>query len=280
MAKYLQHKELPEKGAILIRFFASVAIGLVAGMMGGLVGVGGGVFMVPLMTELLKVRQHQAHGTSLVAIVFTGAIGAVAYGLQKSVDIVAAILLAATSILTAQLGAKWTAVLPEWKLKRYFGAFLFFVASLMLLKPYLPTFHLGPFLWGKVISLLVTGAFTGFLSGMMGVGGGLIMVPVMVLLLGLNQHTAQGTSLLVMVPTGIAGAWTHWKLGHIVLDIVPGLIVGVLIGTSLGAELAHSLPENQLRLVFVAFIAAMSIRYLTSRPPEKNPSKFEHGAST
>ena len=113
MAKYLQHKELPEKGAILIRFFASVAIGLVAGMMGGLVGVGGGVFMVPLMTELLKVRQHQAHGTSLVAIVFTGAIGAVAYGLQKSVDIVAAILLAATSILTAQLGAKWTAVCPN-----------------------------------------------------------------------------------------------------------------------------------------------------------------------
>ena len=108
---------------------------------------------------------------------------------------------------------------------------------------------------------------------MMGVGGGLIMVPVMVLLVGLSQHTAQGTSLLVMVPTGTVGAWTHWKLGHIVLDIVPGLIVGVLIGTSLGAELAHSLPENQLRLVFVAFIAAMSIRYLTSRPLEKNSLK-------
>lgn len=256
----------------MIRLFVSAVIGLVAGMMGGLVGLGGGVFMVPLMSELLKVRQHEAHGTSLVAIVFAGTTGAIAYGLHKSVDIFAAILLAATAILTARWGAKLTAMLPEWKLKRSFGAFLIFVASLMLLKSYLPAFHIGAFLWGKVISLLVTGAFTGFLSGMMGVGGGFVMVPVMVLLVGLSQHIAQGTSLLVMVPTGIVGAWTHWKLGHIVLDIVPGLIVGSLIGTPLGAELAHSLPENQLRLVFVAFVVAMSLRYLTSRPSkEKSP---------
>jgi uncharacterized membrane protein YfcA len=272
MAKYLRREEFAEKGAIVIRLFVSAVIGLVAGMMGGLVGLGGGVFMVPLMSELLKVRQHEAHGTSLVAIVFTGTTGAIAYGLHKSVDIFAAILLAATAILTARWGAKLTAMLPEWKLKRSFGAFLIFVASLMLLKSYLPAFHIGAFLWGKVISLLVTGAFTGFLSGMMGVGGGFVMVPVMVLLVGLSQHIAQGTSLLVMVPTGIVGAWTHWKLGHIVLDIVPGLIVGSLIGTPLGAELAHSLPENQLRLVFVAFVVAMSLRYLTSRPSkEKSP---------
>jgi uncharacterized membrane protein YfcA len=273
VAKYLRREGICGKGAIVIRFFASVVIGLVAGAMGGLAGLGGGVFMVPLMSELLKVRQHEAHGTSLVAIVFTGTTGAIAYGLQKSVDIVAAILLAATAVLTARWGAKFTAVLPEWKLKRSFGAFLIFIACLMVIKPYLPAFHIGVLLWGKVISLLVTGAFTGFLSGMMGVGGGLIMVPVMVLLLGLSQHTAQGTSLLVMVPTGIVGAWTHWKLGHIVLDIVPGLIVGVLIGTSFGAKLAHSLPENQLRLVFVAFVVAMSLRYLTSKPPKKNSPK-------
>ena len=259
----------------MIRLFVSVVIGLVAGMMGGLVGLGGGVFMVPLMSELLKVRQHEAHGTSLVAIVFTGTTGAIAYGLQKSVDIVAAILLAATAVLAVRWGAKWTAVLPEWKLKRFFGAFLIFVASLMLLKPYLPAFHLGAFLWGKVISLLVTGAFTGFLSGMMGVGGGLIMVPVMVLLVGLSQHTAQGTSLLVMVPIGTVGAWTYWKLGHILWEIVPGLITGVLVGTSLGARFAHSLPENQLRLVFVAFILLMSLRYLTAKPVGKALGKVD-----
>lgn len=224
--------------------------------------------MVPLMVELLKVRQHQAHGTSLVAIMFTGLTGAIAYGLERSVDVVAAFLLACTSILTARLGAKFTAVLPDWKLKRSFGAFLLFVAFLLSLKPYLPQFHFSTTLFGKATILLITGAFTGFLSGMMGVGGGLIMVPVMVLVVGLNQHTAQGTSLLVMVPTGAVGAWTHWKLGHVSWEIVAGLIVGVLLGTPLGAKFAHFLPENQMRLVFIAFMTLMSIRYLLAKPPK------------
>lgn len=228
--------------------------------------------MVPLMVELLKVRQHQAHGTSLVAIVFTGLMGAIAYGLERSVDVVAALLLACTAILTARFGARFTAVLPEWKLKRSFGTFLLFVAFLLALKPYFPHFHFSTTLIGKALVLLIAGAFTGFLSGMMGVGGGLIMVPVMVLIVGLNQHTAQGTSLLVMVPTGAIGALTHWKLGHVSWEIVPGLIIGVLAGAYLGAEFAHFLPETQLRLIFVAFMALMSVRYLLAKPakPERN----------
>lgn len=229
--------------------------------------------MVPLMVELLKVRQHQAHGTSLVAIVFTGLTGAIAYGLERSVDVVAALLLACTAILTARLGAKFMAVLPEWRLKRSFGAFLLFVAFLLALKPYFPHFHFSATLIGKAVVFLITGAFTGFLSGMMGVGGGLIMVPVMVLVVGLSQHTAQGTSLLVMVPTGAVGAWTHWRLGHVSWKIVPGLIVGVLMGTFLGARFAHLLPEHHLRLLFVAFMVVMGARYLTVKPTDSQQSR-------
>ncbi|MFN4179178.1 MAG: sulfite exporter TauE/SafE family protein [Armatimonadota bacterium] len=247
-----------------------------AGLLGGLVGLGGGVLMIPLMVELLKFRQHQAHGTSLVAIVFTGLSGAIAYALERSVDLVAATALACTAILTARSGAKFTAVLPEWKLKRFFGAFLLFIAFLLATKPYIPHLHFSAS-FGKVSILLVTGAFTGFLSGMMGVGGGLIMVPVMVLLIGLSQHTAQGTSLLVMVPTGAIGAWTHWKLGHVEWKIVPGLIVGVLMGTFTGAKFAHFLPENQLRLIFVAFMVAMSFRYLLAKPLAKNLTPSTEG---
>jgi len=229
--------------------------------------------MVPLMVELLKVRQHQAHGTSLVAIVFTGLVGAVSYGLERSVDIVAALLLACTAILTARFGAKFTAVLPEWKLKRSFGFFLLFVALSLALKPYFPHFRFSATAVGKVSVLLVAGAFTGFLSGMMGVGGGLIMVPVMVLLVGLSQHTAQGTSLLVMVPTGAVGALTHWKLGHINWEIVPGLVVGVFVGASLGAKFAHFLPEHHLRLTFAAFTTLMGLRYLLTKPKTPEPAQ-------
>lgn len=225
--------------------------------------------MVPLMVELLKIRQHQAHGTSLIAIAFTGLTGAIAYGLEGSVDIFAALALGLTSIVTVRAGAKFTETLPEWRLKRYFGLFLIFVAFLLLLKPQIPTTNIATTLWSKTLVLLFTGALTGFLSGTMGVGGGLLMVPAMVLLLGLSQHTAQGTSLLVIVLTGAVGAWTHWKLGHVVSGIVPPLIIGVLLGTPAGVRFAHFLPENQLRLVFVVFLTIMGIRYLLTRPTGK-----------
>ena len=242
-------------------------IGLFAGIFGGLVGLGGGVIMIPLMVGISKLTQHQAHGTSLVALVFTGIAGAVAYGLQGSVDIAASVLIAATAMVTARAGARFAHSLPEWKLKRAFGGFLIFVSCLMLIKPYLP--HIGGMDtgWPRTAVLLLTGIFTGFLSGMMGVGGGTIMVPAMVLLAGFSQHTAQGTSLLAMVPAGGVGAYTHWKLGNVRTTLLPGLIPGILIGTYLGGTIAHVLSDMALRIIFAAVLIWTGVRYLMTKRP-------------
>jgi len=243
-------------------------IGLIAGIFGGLVGLGGGVIMIPLMVGILKLTQHQAHGTSLVALVFTGIAGAIAYGLQGTIDIAASVLIAVTAIVTARAGARFAHSLPEWKLKRSFGAFLVFVSLLMLVKPYLPHIPGMETGWSKIIVLLITGILTGFLSGMMGVGGGTIMVPAMVLLAGFPQHTAQGTSLLAMVPAGGVGAYTHWKLGNVRTNLLMGLIPGILIGTYLGGTLAHFLSDGTLRLVFAAVLIWTGVRYLRTVKPE------------
>ncbi|MBS1113461.1 MAG: hypothetical protein H6Q92_1224, partial [Nitrospirae bacterium] len=120
----------------------------------------------------------------------------------------------------------------------------------------------------KIVTLLLTGIFSGFLSGMMGVGGGTIMVPAMVLLSGFSQHTAQGTSLLSMVPAGGVGAFTHWKLGNVKSDLLTGLIPGILIGTYLGGSLAHILSEGTLRVVFAGVLIWTGLRYLKTRAPE------------
>jgi len=189
-------------------------------MFGGLVGLGGGVVMIPLMVGFLKMNQHKAHGTSLVALVFTGISGAITYALKGSIDVVASILIATTAIFTARAGAYYAHALPEWKLKRSFGAFLIFVSVLLLLKPYLLFFTVSGTGFVKIIVLLITGIFTGFLSGMMGVGGGTIMVPAMVLLAGIGQHTAQGISLLAMIPAGGVGAFTHWRLGNVTTNLL------------------------------------------------------------
>jgi uncharacterized membrane protein YfcA len=92
------------------------------------------------------------------------------------------------------------------------------------------------------------------------------MVPMMVLFAGIPQVTAQGVSLLAMIPASALGAWTHWKLGNTRTKLLPGLIVGVLIGVYGGGSFAHLMPETGLRLVFTALLVYTAVRYLRTKP--------------
>jgi uncharacterized membrane protein YfcA len=186
--------------------FMSLLIGFLAGVFGGIAGVGGGAVMIPMMVGFLKLSQHRASGTSLVTLVFTGIAGTIAYAAQGYVDFVAAVLLAATAIFSARAGARFSHSLPEAKLRRYYGAFVIFIALSMVLKPWLP--HISSPLegWAKAGILLAAGILTGFQSGIMGGCGGAVSIPAMVLLAGFSQHVAQGTSLLVMIPAGATAA--------------------------------------------------------------------------
>lgn len=253
--------------------FMSIFIGLTTGIFGGLVGVGGGAIMITLMVGILKVSQHQAHGTSLVAIIFTGISGAITYYMNGSIDLISSLLLASTAIITARIGAIYANSLPEFVLKRAFGCFILLVTLILLLKPYLTHISVSSTLWLKVTVLLFTGAFTGFLSGMMGIGGGAIMIPVMVILAGFDQYTAQGISLLTMIPISLTGAFTHWRLGNVHADVLPGLIPGILIGTFLGGSLAHLLPEAALRVIFSAVSLYIGIKNI--RAPKSIPKAIE-----
>jgi uncharacterized membrane protein YfcA len=250
-----------------LNYSISFFIGLLAGIFGGLVGLGGGVIMIPLLVAIIKLNQHTAHGTSLLVLVFTGISGAIAYGMHGSVDVIASLLLAATAVVTARAGAHFAHSLPEWKLKRSFGCFLVFVSILLLSKPYLPPIHAAEAGFLKVMVLLLTGVCTGFLSGMMGVGGGTIMVPVMVLIAGFSQHTAQGSSLLAMIPTGGVGAYTHWRLGNVRKNLLLGLIPGIFIGSYLGGTLAHVFSDAVLRNIFAAVLIWTGVRYIVTKRP-------------
>jgi len=248
----------------------SFLIGLLSGLFGGLVGLGGGVVMIPLMVSFQKLGQHKAHATSLVALVFTGLSGAITYALKGSIDVMASILLAATAIFTARAGIRFANVLPEWKLIRAFGIFLIFISLLLLLKPYLSNLITPVTGWPKMVILLLTGIFTGILSGMMGIGGGAIMVSAMVLLAGFSQHTAQGSSLLAMVPAGGVGAFTHWRLGNVSSQLLHGLIPGIIMGTYFGGSLAHFLPEGILRILFAVVLILIGVRYVVTKAPESS----------
>ena len=246
-------------------------IGLTGGIFGGLVGLGGGVVMVPMLVGLARLRQQEAHGTSLVAVVFAGMAGAATYASRGAVDLSGAISLAATATLTARQGARHAHALPEWKLKRAFGAFLLAVSLLLLARPWLAGQAAPLEGWAKAAVLLPVGAVTGFLSGMMGVGGGNMMVPAMVLLAGFAQVIAQGTSLLAMVPAGLVGSHTHWRLGNVRRGLLPGMAAGILLGAFLGGSVALRLPEMALRLAFAAVLIWTGLRYVRAPRPAAAP---------
>ena len=109
-----------------------VVAGLVAGVLSGLLGVGGGVIMVPLLVWLASQSQHHAHATSLAAVVLIGTAGAVTFGIDGEVDVKLAALLAVGSLVGAPLGARVMAGMGEGKLRMALGVFLLIAAGLML----------------------------------------------------------------------------------------------------------------------------------------------------
>lgn len=244
------------------KFIIGLISGILGGFFGGLLGLGGGVIMIPLMTWLAKMTQHQAHGTSLVAIVFTAIVGAATYYSLGGVDWKVALILAISATITARFGARYAHSLPEKKLKMAFGCFLIFASTMLVVKGYLPktTWVLGQ--WTSLIVFLVIGFVTGFVSGMMGVGGGGVMVPLMVVIGNIGQHMAQGTSLLAMIPASISGASTHYKLGNVKLDIAWGLAIGSLVGAYFGAAAANQLPDFYLKIAFAVVGVWMGIKYI------------------
>lgn len=237
-------------------------IGVLGGCFGGLFGFGGGAVMIPLMTWLGRLSQHKAHGTSLAAIIFTAVVGAGTYFLHGAVDWKIAAILAASAILFARFGALYAHSLSERKLRKAFGLFLSIVSVLVVLKGLLPGSGHPQSLWANLLIFLSTGAGAGFLAGMMGVGGGIVMIPPMVLLAGMSQHLAQGTSLLAMIPASVSGALTHYRLGNVQTDLLWGLLSGAVIGGYLGGTVANLLPELYLRFIFCGVLIAMGLRYV------------------
>jgi uncharacterized membrane protein YfcA len=253
------------------RLWAPLA-GLLAGIAGGLFGVGGGAVMIPILTARFGFTQHQAHGTSLAAIGFTAVVSLVIYATHSSVAWGTAALIGIASIVTAPIGARLAQRLSSRNLARAFAVFLILVGIRLLWNPPGETARLGS--GAAVIGFdLGLGLVTGLISGFMGVGGGIIVVPALVLLAGMTQQLAQGTSLAVILFAAPAGAIEHMRQGNVIKRVVPGLAIGAAIGGPLAALLALHLPRLTLTRAFAVFLMAQAVlALLRSRKPVPTPA--------
>jgi hypothetical protein len=118
----------------------------------------------------------------------------------------------------------------------------------------------------EIIILIVIGLSAGIVSGMMGVGGAIIMVPALVFFLGLTQHQAQGTSLSVLIfPVGILAFWNYYKQGYVNFKITVIIILAFVIGGYLGSLVAVHIPERPLKIIFGMLIIVLGLRMIIKK---------------
>ncbi|MEO5988883.1 MAG: sulfite exporter TauE/SafE family protein [Candidatus Eisenbacteria bacterium] len=234
--------------------------GLLAGLAGGLFGVGGGIVLVPMLTGFFGLTQHRAHGTSLAVICFTAASGVIVYALNGRVEWMQAAIMALASVATARFGARLAARTSKAGLLRAFAVFVGLTALRLLWSP--PVAAHAPLLagWASIAASLALGGVVGLLAGFLGIGGGVLIVPALTLGFGLPQQVAQGTSLALMLVTAPAGAFEHHRLGNVALGLLPMLGLGALLGAPLASQLAIHLPHAVLVRCFAVFLLATALQ--------------------
>lgn len=117
----------------------------------------------------------------------------------------------------------------------------------------------------ELVALAAIGLTAGFAAGLLGVGGGIVMVPAMVLALGFDQHVAQGTSLVVIIPAALAGSVTHYRNGRVSLRDAALLAAGGIGGAVVGSVSALSADDTVLRRLFGAFLLVVAVRMMLGR---------------
>jgi len=115
----------------------------------------------------------------------------------------------------------------------------------------------------NVLLFLLLGLVTGIFSGLIGIGGAIIIIPCLVLLFGLSQHTAQGTTLALMVPPiGLLAAWVYYRQGFVDLKIAGLICLGFFVGGLLGAKFATEIPEPILKKIFGVVLLLASLKMI------------------
>lgn len=245
-----------------------VLIGALTGLLSGLLGIGGAAILVPGMVDVLGMSQHRATGTSLFVIIPTAFVSAIVYAQNGQMDWTLAALFSLTAVFGATLGARATGRISAANLRRLFGVFLLLVAVRMLI-PGGGADAEGAFradVFGQSLGLTIgeglLGLVAGFLSGLLGIGGGQVLTPGMVFLFDFPQKLAQGISIAFIVPTAISGAWTHYRRGNVVPQVGLLLMPASMVTGYLGGWIAQRADASSLRVGFGLFLIYAASRML------------------
>ncbi len=256
----------------------AAVVGLAAGLLGGLFGVGGGLIIVPGLIGFAHMERRRAHGTSLAATLPIAAASLITYLAHGNVDWPVALCLTIGSIAGAIVGTHLLHVIPKNVLVMIFVITILATATRLLIS----SDSTGRAdLTALSAGLLVgVGFITGVLAGMLGIGGGVIMVPAMVVGLGMVPALAKGTSVAVIVPTAIMGTIRNRTNANV--DIPVAAVVGAFgaFAAVIGGTISDRMSDQLANILFAVLLLFVAITQLSSLRSKPVPSPLEPVAPT
>lgn len=220
----------------------------------GLLGSGGSIVMLPVLVYVAGVPVHEAVALSLAVVGATSALGTVAKSRRNAVDWQAALAFAVSGAAGAFPGAFLTHRVPE-PLLAFLFALLMVLVGLRMLSTGPPDANrpLRRTLW----ALLATGLGIGFLTGFLGVGGGFLIVPALVMLMGMDMHKATGTSLVVIAVNSLSGLLGHLSHQSFQWLLAGQFLAAAVVGVAASTWWAFRIGDHALRRTFGAFVLAI-----------------------
>jgi len=253
------------------------AIGAVGGVLSGLFAIGGGILMVPLLIWRAHLGQRQAAATSLVAVIPAAAVSSATYLAHGDVSIAGAALVAPGAVAGAVAGSHLLRRLPLAWLRWMFIAFI--VANAVRLLAVAPErghpVHLTA---GVALGYAGLGLVVGTASGLFGIGGGIIAVPLLISGFAVSDLTAKGTALLVSIPASVAGTVTSRRSG--LVDVRAGLIVGTAAAAASvpAVYAALVIPAALSEILFAALLLAVAVQLVIKALPAQRIQAAGHRA--
>ena len=236
-----------------------VLVGLLAGFLSGLFGVGGGILIVPSLVLLLGFSQRLAHGTSLAAVLPIAIASLTTYAFEDKVDWKVGALLAIGAVVGAVVGTQILHKLPHDTLAIAF-AVLLVATAVRLLVDHSDAGGRGALHPVTVLTLIIVGLITGVLAGLLGVGGGIFVVPAMVVGYGIPAAVAKGTSLAMIVPTSIMGTWRNRKNHNVDLRVAVTLGLAGVVSAYFGGRISVGMSEQTSNVLFALLLLFVATR--------------------
>lgn len=259
-----------------------VLLGLVSAVFGSIVGLGGGIIIVPTLVLLgpqltgAEIDHATAVGTSLAVLIVTALASTLSYAKKKRVDFRSGWLLFMTSGPAAMLGSALTSHLKNGAFQLTFGIFMLLMAALLVARDFMkPVTKEWPikrmftdtegrtyeYSYGAVPALLI-GLGVGLISGLFGIGGGSLFVPVMVLLFRFPPHVATATSMFVIFLSSILGSGVHAWLGETDWFVVLALVPGAWAGGKIGAYIATRMSGKGLLWLLRVTLVLLAVQLI------------------